>query len=495
MDAICYNKIMNKKLALSFIALLLMEGSLSTHAQTGNTDQKIAAQSVPSVFQIFAVVDATLTYNDFQIDHRNLAPYTSYPSLSSNIESLVGDIQNDLSQGKSLAAARTNAIGLGWTPQDIDTAIRVAQHPDQYAKQRTFSDEYISQSGTAFAVSEDGYLVSNAHVVTVDKDQATQDVINDYLAATSTTDMFSALGVDPTSNDGDTLSNNIGDYLSQKENATLTFKVTYKILPPSVVSVPDQSDVIQQGWDAKLVYSGDPYPGKDVALLKLDLGHPLPVLTLADAEPQVGTRVYVIGYPGAANLTDNFENQATFTSGAVNAVRSSDGGDFTVFQTDASIGAGSSGGPVLDPNGNVEGILTLGTSGDRGKSGNFNFFLPDSLIRELFKNANVTITGAGSATAAYRRGVASLESGDCGGAEHNLAAVQDFLKSDFIHQLAAECVPGAAPATPTFLEISAVVVVLGAFGWQQYRRRKAKGPGQIPPAPPAQPSPTQQPLQ
>jgi S1-C subfamily serine protease len=88
----------------------------------------------------------------------------------------------------------------------------------------------------------------------------------------------------------------------------------------------------------------------DVALLKVT-GHQFPALQLAtEPRPPVGTEVYAIGTP----LTEELD--CTVSKGIVSAIRTIDG--MQTIQTDASINGGNSGGPLIDSNGKVIGIVS-----------------------------------------------------------------------------------------------------------------------------------------
>ena len=91
----------------------------------------------------------------------------------------------------------------------------------------------------------------------------------------------------------------------------------------------------------------------DIALLKVDTGHPLPVVKWGDSDAlQVGDPVFAIGNP--------FGVGTSVTSGIVSAlnrnIMDSPYDDF--IQTDAAINHGSSGGPLFNLRGEVVGVDT-----------------------------------------------------------------------------------------------------------------------------------------
>lgn len=97
-------------------------------------------------------------------------------------------------------------------------------------------------------------------------------------------------------------------------------------------------------------------PKTDIALLKIDVGRPLPAVFLGDSDKvEVGEWVMAIG--------NQFELGQTITVGIVSArsrrVPSTGGSPYDVYiQTDASINPGSSGGPLVNSKGQVIGVNT-----------------------------------------------------------------------------------------------------------------------------------------
>jgi S1-C subfamily serine protease len=97
-------------------------------------------------------------------------------------------------------------------------------------------------------------------------------------------------------------------------------------------------------------------PSIDVAMLKIKSDKPLPYLKLAAGDrPNPGALCMVLGYPVASLL----DYQMQVTSGEITAV--SDIDDYQVTLT-ANTTHGNSGGPIVDRDGNVIGILSAGQS-------------------------------------------------------------------------------------------------------------------------------------
>jgi len=94
----------------------------------------------------------------------------------------------------------------------------------------------------------------------------------------------------------------------------------------------------------------------DLALVKIvDINRPLTRVDFAEAENVViGDKVYAIGHPEQGGLW-------SLTTGVISAFRENYGGvpGKDLFQTDASINRGNSGGPLLDEEGVMVGINSL----------------------------------------------------------------------------------------------------------------------------------------
>lgn len=111
----------------------------------------------------------------------------------------------------------------------------------------------------------------------------------------------------------------------------------------------------------------------DVAILKIDTDKELPILALADSEKiAVGDLALVFGYP--------FGRESSMNLGIVSrAGRSYPGSaSFEFIQTDAGGYPGGSGGPLLNSNGHVIGMITMAS-----ERGNMGFATPINVIKSI----------------------------------------------------------------------------------------------------------------
>lgn len=111
----------------------------------------------------------------------------------------------------------------------------------------------------------------------------------------------------------------------------------------------------------------------DVALLKARNGN-RPFLKLNRESGTIGAPVHVVGSP----LGEKFSSSVS--KGLISGIRTWWGGE--LIQTDAAINSGNSGGPLVDANGHVLGIVTMKAAGD--SIDNIGFAVPvDWAIQRL----------------------------------------------------------------------------------------------------------------
>lgn len=104
-------------------------------------------------------------------------------------------------------------------------------------------------------------------------------------------------------------------------------------------------------WPAKLLGTGEVL---DIAVLKIDAGHPLPALTFGpSSKVEIGEPIMVVGNPLGLGTSVS----AGVVSGLHRNLMNTPIDDY--IQTDASINHGNSGGPMLNKDGQVVGISTI----------------------------------------------------------------------------------------------------------------------------------------
>lgn len=158
--------------------------------------------------------------------------------------------------------------------------------------------------------------------------------------------------------------------------------------------VPSQG---KGGWFAEVQAFS---PGNDLALLKLTEAGSLPVATLFTGPVSDGQDVFAVGYPGGVDLAQGFNvgdmvtpASPVKTRGTVSTGRSAKQFD-TILHT-AAIGAGNSGGPLLDTCGRVVGVNSFGTISD-GSDSEFFFAVSMREITRFLLAAKVKAHATGT---------------------------------------------------------------------------------------------------
>jgi hypothetical protein len=126
----------------------------------------------------------------------------------------------------------------------------------------------------------------------------------------------------------------------------------------------------------------------DLAALQVTAAE-LPYLPLGDSDAvEPGRGVRVLGFPfgrqtEVAKRTDaDVIPKVTVTGGSLSAARADDQGETRFLQTDASMQPGNSGGPMLDEDGYVVGVVKMKLSATATSSG-AGFTVPVNLVKDF----------------------------------------------------------------------------------------------------------------
>ncbi|MFT4008722.1 MAG: trypsin-like peptidase domain-containing protein [Nocardioidaceae bacterium] len=283
--------------------------------------------------------------------------------------------------------------------------------------------------GTGWVITPDGYLLTAAHVVSTPKAQLRQEFAMNSLAK------LGRQFVNGIRRSGTKLTS---DQVDRLRTAVLGWLAGHLSVDRLRVSV---SAELALGFDglgkdqkpvaAEVVDSGKPYPGNDVALLKIDGQEHLPTIAVGDNDDvSPGSTVHVVGFPAASTfspgLSRDAQVQPTVTEGPVTAVKSTAGG-MPVIQTQAPASPGNSGGPVLTDNGSAVGVLVASAVGSDGVAAQGqNFVIPASEIRDMLERNGVKPEESDT-TANYARAVDEFY------AEHYSAALPLFEKVESLY--------------------------------------------------------------
>jgi S1-C subfamily serine protease len=248
-------------------------------------------------------------------------------------------------------------------------------------------------AGSGFAVNSDGHIVTNAHVVseqTVRRELVTKVVATLFLQKYVALSAVDQAKIDKTGEEA------MGKFLKQTVKTVLeksSFTLERKIVVLNPASSKEVfTELFDDGFVAEVVKVNDNFADddKDIAIIKIDQAN-IPAVALGDsASLSVGKKAYVFGFPATAELGGKNFLQSTFTGGVVSAIKDSPNKDFKIYQTDAKVSQGSSGGPLLNGSGEVVGVVTYQTGDASQASGdNFAFAIPVELVKEFLTDAGI----------------------------------------------------------------------------------------------------------
>jgi S1-C subfamily serine protease/rhodanese-related sulfurtransferase len=141
--------------------------------------------------------------------------------------------------------------------------------------------------------------------------------------------------------------------------------------------------------------SGQPLKdsGRDLALLKVPDGV-YPALGLRKSDPKIGDGAHVLGFPGVVLSHELLGRGATVEASVTNGTISGfkpDAIGQDVIQTDAPASFGNSGGPAIDDDAKVLGVLTfVSASSTGGVVQGFNFLIPARDVAKFVSGTPVT---------------------------------------------------------------------------------------------------------
>ena len=330
----------------------------------------------------------------------------------------------------SVVHIATHVTGTAKIPEvKVDIKRRfVALVPNKYTE--VSIDEYLSGSG--FVIQENGFIATNAHVVseeTVKVSLASESALSalfENALFLSDAEMQAFL---------DEEQNNFGKEVLQyvQENSMFDIHSKISVLKPEARATT-QADLVEEGFPAEIIALNEKFVDdqRDIAIIKIAEDH-LPALTIGNPdEVAVGKKVFILGFPATAELNQNNPAESTFTQGVVSAFRESGDKSLRVFQTDAKVSQGSSGGPLLNEKGEVIGIITFQTDElNRASGDNFAFALPISILRDMAGDERLDLS-EGEYGRNFRKGFQEYLLRRCDRAHTFFTAAREGTHADFL---------------------------------------------------------------
>jgi serine protease Do len=377
------------------VLLILITGSLISGAQQLTAVQNYGVNR-PGVVMVRTVFSADVYINKMQLDSRHF-------------NHLVDSIQKVDSSGVIYTAEEKLNIVL----KEINS------HPNLFFKASMDyikEPEEITSSGTGFLITGDGYVATNCHLI--DRDNAfirRQFFLSAFQQITDAniSALENAWATRFSEQQKSILNNTYASVYARLFSMAL-YDLTKDIyIEYSVDTDSGKTSSIKKS--AHVIIKGQPMPGKDIAILKMDGDSTLPTLTIAqDDLPKVGEQLFVYGFPGPVTNNNYVSTESaiepTLTTGIVSAIKNSVAG-WPLIQMDANINRGSSGGPVCDEKGEVVGLTTFGSlENSGGLAAGLNFAIPVSILEEYLDSAGVSANPSeasklfGDAVVFYDRG-------------------------------------------------------------------------------------------
>jgi S1-C subfamily serine protease len=293
-----------------------------------------------------------------------------------------------------------DSSGAIYTPeQKLDIVLtEISNHPNRFFKASLDyikQPEEITSSGTGFLITGDGYVATNCHLIDRDKAFIRRQFILSAFQQITEANIAA-------------FENAWATRFSDQQRALLynTYASAYSRLFSMALYDLKKDIFVEYSADsangstvpvkkiAHLITKGQPMPGKDIAILKIDGDSLLPTLKIAGDElPKVGEQLFVYGFPGPVTNNNYVSAESaiepTLTTGIVSALKKSVEG-WPLIQMDANINRGSSGGPVCNEKGEVVGLTTFGSlENSGGLAAGLNFAIPVSILQEYLDSVDI----------------------------------------------------------------------------------------------------------
>lgn len=242
---------------------------------------------------------------------------------------------------------------------------------------------YDGGMGSGAIISENGYIVTNAHVVETTK-------LDDKDAKQRLDDLFL---------------NDLKELLLKKNSYYAEDIYSFGKSTTKRSNFLKVSKVIMPGGDSFTFdiksYGAPIGQGKDVAVIKIDATN-LPIILIEESDTiQTSDKVTIAGYPGNADLEGFLDDKSiyvsSYTTGSIAARKTSDKGP--VLQLSANVNPGNSGGPVISKDGKLVGIATA-TSND-----GIGWAIPSSTVLEFARQAGGPVNQPGAVTQCWQEGL------------------------------------------------------------------------------------------
>jgi S1-C subfamily serine protease len=289
---------------------------------------------------------------------------------------------------------------------------QVLSHPDEYLG-ATPDDTMVHSSGasgSAFAVSQEGILLTNAHVVSAPtKQEILSDLFVHGWADNAIRGLTAEIGGAPPArlNEGAVqgLFRWFSNHADVQSEVNTLIVVNFgklrdtldEILRSGSIPTADRLLTPKLTAGVTVLAKGEVYPGKDVAVIKIEppnaesIKDKVICLQLGDSDSVLAEmKIHALGFPGGVfnlfnhpAMKDEAELDVSDVPGEISTPRQMSG-DWTGFEMSADINHGYSGGPVIDLHGRAIAINVAGTEISGHK-----IAIPINIAKEFLNQAGV----------------------------------------------------------------------------------------------------------
>jgi S1-C subfamily serine protease len=271
--------------------------------------------------------------------------------------------------------------------------------------------EALEVNGSGFIASEAGFIATSAHVVATKDDEVQKEISTEVLKSIN-----EGLAADVLTNTNRSAEEKqkFRDFYSKYSAKYLKVENQTKEIHVGLAKATPGKPLQTNGMVAHIVEAGEPIPGKDVAIIKVDPGaSKLPSLAVGDEGAlKPAETVNAIGYPGESIFHNQDTNprpvEPTLTHGGFQPGSEPQHG-YNALGTEATIQQGESGGPMVDARGTVVGVIAFGIVDKDGTLiPNLGFGVPASVVKEYLDKAKAG-AGESQTETQYRMALAEFD--------------------------------------------------------------------------------------